>query len=423
MQIRKIVLLSSLALAGCGDDLLETAPVCDDIGWPLGVDPVISPPPPVFEVECADGWGNAVATRPALDTMALPGSAWISRPHPAGGWIHVVTFEHEPGWEPWLEQQGFDSASLPDGHGLLRIGPDGTFVWAVSDFGIWMAEFVGDELWALGGDEDFALWLLAFDPDSGELIDARPWDLDDRYNQLVPARDPAGGAWITGIADHEDGEYVDHHLYRATTIEAVDLVATRTTEAPRQAPSGGVHAFIDGGAAWWTDEGFEVIEPDGSVRWTHPDGLWAASGADTMLISSLIPTGVGAGEALRLDKVTLADGAMLWTREHQRFVVVQPEACGEDGCSLRDYAHPVLRPDGGYLLIGWHAYPSSSCMWQPLIMAVSSDGEAEWAHRVETCGRAFYVAFRDEARFEILGLTGLATGDAWAGAWIRSFEL
>jgi hypothetical protein len=425
MNATRAILMTSLVLAGCGDDLIfiETAPICDDIGWPLGVAPVITPPEPEFEVECADGWGNAVATRPALDTVALPDTPWMALPHPTDGWIQVLMPEYLPAWIPWLEAQGIELASIPEVHVMIWMRQDGSLGWVVPEYTIWMVDLVGDELWALGRDVDDGRWLLVFDPASGELLDSRPWDLGPRYNLLEAASDPAGGAWITAKEDHETDDLVDQSLYRATTIDNVQLVATRTTEDPRQAPSGGVAALLDGAAVWSTGDGFEVVELDGSVRWTRPDGFGSASDADSMLITSMVPTGVGAGTALRLEKVALADGASLWTREHRRYEVVEPESCGPSDCSLLDSAYPVLRPDGGYLLLGGHAYPSSTCARQPLIMAVSADGEAEWAHRVETCGSASRVAFRDGSNIEIFGTTGTYDESAPTGAWMRWFEL
>jgi hypothetical protein len=420
------ILTASLVLAGCGSDLTETAPICDDIGWPLGISPVISPPLPEFGVECADGWGNAVETRAVLDTVALPEyPGWTSLPHPVDGWIQVVMPEYLPDWKPWLEAHGIELASIPEVHVLLWIRQDGSLGWVAPDFGIWAVDLVDDELWALGWDSDDydSKSLLIFDPASGELLDSRPWDLGPRYNRFEAARDPAGGAWITAIEDREADDLVDQSLYRATTIDAVELVATRTTEGPRQAPSGGIVTLPDGAAAWWTADGFEVVELDGSVRWTHPDGMGSVSDVDSMLITSLVPTGVGAGSALRLEKVAVADGSLLWTREHRRYEVVEPEHCGSDGCGLIDFAYPILRPDGGYLLIGRHAYPSSTCIGQPLIMAVSADGDAEWAHRVETCGYASRAAFRDESKLELLGITWTHDGSFPAGAWTRWFEL
>jgi hypothetical protein len=421
----RALLTASLVLAGCGSDLIETAPICDDIGSPLGVSPVLSPPLPEFEVECADGWGNDVDARPALDTIALPDAPWTSLPHPTDGWIQVIMPEYVPRWLPWLEAQGVEIASIPELNVLLWIRQDGSLGWVVTDFGVWMIDQVGDELWALGWDADDpdSKSLLIFDPASGELLDSRPWDLGPRYNLLEAASDPAGGAWITAIEDREADDLVDQSLYRATTIDTVELVATRTTEDPRQSPSGGITALSDGAAIWKTDNGFEVVELDGSVRWTRPDGFVNVSDADSVLISSTVPTSVGAGMALQLEKVAVTDGASLWTREHRRYEVVEPERCGSNDCGLIDYAYPVLRPDGGYLLLGWHAYPSSTCLGQPLIMAVSADGEAEWAHRVETCGYIFRAAFRDESKLEILGLTGSFDGSAPAGAWTRWFEL
>jgi hypothetical protein len=341
------------------------------------------------------------------------------------GWIQVIMPEYLPDWKPWLEAQGIELASIPEVHVLLWIREDRSLGWVVPDFAIWMVDLVGDELWALGWDPDVSDsgYLLIFDPASGELLDSRPWDLGPRYNVLEAARDPAGGVWITAIEDREADDLVDQSLYRATTIDAVELVATRTTEDPRQAPSGGIVALPDGATAWWTADGFEVVELDGSVRWTHPDGFSSVSDADSMLITSRVPTGVGAGMALRLEKVAVADGSLLWTREHRRYEVVEPEHCGSDDCGLIDLAYPVLRPDGGYLLIGRHAYPSSTCIGQPLIMAVSADGDAEWAHRVETCGSAGRPAFRGETSLELYGITFSADESAPTGAWTRWLDL
>lgn len=422
MRMHRAVLAAPLLLAGCGDDYVDSTPVCDDIGWPLGISPAVPLPPPVFDVECADGWANTVPTRPALDTTALPGSVWQSLPDPSGGWIHIVMPEYQWGWYSWLEQRGVNLDSDPPVYLMLRVQQDGELDWANSEFGIWFVDFVGDELWALGWDEEGAHWVLVFDPTSGELLDSRSWDLGPQYNLMEAARDSAGGIWITTIEAREADDLVDQSLYRAATIDTVELVAMRTTENPRRTPSGDIHALMDGAAAWKTGAGFEIIEPDGSVRWTHPNGWSLASGTDSMLITTRAPTGVGAGEALRLENVALDDGVVLWTREHRRFVPAEPEGCGADGCELRDAAIPLLRPDGGWLLVGGHAYPSSACSWQPLIMAVSADGDAEWAHRVEACGFASRVAFREDGTLELLGFTGKG-GPPSAGAWLRRFEL
>lgn len=421
MGMRRVMIAGLFVLIGCGDDVIEEPLVCDDIDWPLGITPVILPPAPEFEVECADGWGNDVATREALDTVALPAAPWISRPDAEGGWIHVVMPEVEPGWTTWLQEQGIDPSTYPVVHLLLRRDRDGALDWAIADYYIWGTDLVGGQLWALGRDEEDERWLLVFEPMSGELLDARPWDVGPDYNLLVSARDPAGGAWITAFERREADNLVDHHLYRATTIDTIELVATRTTEAPSQLPAGRIESLVDGGVTWSTGDGFEVLDPDGSVRWTRSDGWGSASSADAMLITSRVPTGVGAGEAVRLEKVSLDDGEVSWTREHRRFVPVEPESCGADGCALKELAYAVLRPDGGYLLIGGHAYPSSSCARQPLIMAVSADGEAEWAHRVETCGFAGSVAFREDGTLELLGFTTAANEPA-KGAWLKRFE-
>jgi hypothetical protein len=423
MWPRRIVLPCSLVLVGCSDDVVEILPACDEVSWPLGIEPVITPPTPEFQVECAEGWGNDVETRPALDTVPATAAGWTSLPHPAGGWVHVIFRDFYTAWNQWLEAEGVDPASLPEQHALVWTEQDGSLGWTIPEYQFWSIAFVGDELWALAWDADDSRWLLAIDPGSGAVVDAREWDLGPRYNWLAAAPDAAGGAWITALEDREEDDRVDQSLYRANTIDTIELVAMRTTDAPRSAPSGYIEGLPDGAAAWGTGQGFEVIEPDGTVRWTHASGWSTASDADAMLIVSLVPTGFGEGLSLRLEKVALADGALLWTREHRRYVLSEPEQCGPDDCALLDLAYPVLRPDGGYLLLGGHAYPSSTCIWQPLVMAIAPDGDAEWVHRVETCGRVFRAAFREQARVELYGLTGPVDELGWTGAWTRSLEL
>ena len=39
MQGPRAILTASLVLAGCGSDLTDPAPICDDIGSPLGISP------------------------------------------------------------------------------------------------------------------------------------------------------------------------------------------------------------------------------------------------------------------------------------------------------------------------------------------------------------------------------------------------
>jgi hypothetical protein len=415
------VLLCTL-IAGCGDDTVEIAPYCDDIGWPLSIEPMRTPPPVEYAVECAEGWGNAVPTRPELATVAMPGSPWTGRPHPAGGWIMAV-FPSEPDWTAWLEQQGVDLDALP-GILMLWLDGDGALGWIVPEYAVWQIELVGDELWVLGSDDANEPWLLAFDPLTGALIHARAWDFSPRFSLIAAARDPGGGVWISAVEEREQDNLVNQFLYRAPTLDTIELVATRTTQDPGQLPFGNIEPLVDGAVAWSTTvEGFEVVEQDGSVRWTRPQGSAHASDADSLLVVSLVPTGVGAGQALRLEKAAVTDGASAWVREHQRYTVAVPEHCGAEECRLRDIAFPTLRSDGGYLLAGSHAYPSETCPAQPLLIAVSSFGEAEWAHRVETCGRAFWIAARGASTFELVGSSLDDAGTKWAGVWVRSFEL
>jgi hypothetical protein len=56
-------------------------------------------------------------------------------------------------------------------------------------------------------------------------------------------------------------------------------------------------------------------------------------------------------------------------------------------------------------------------------MAISADGEVEWAHRVETCGIASSVAVRGGTAVEVWGSTWDPREPRWLGAWTRTFEL
>jgi hypothetical protein len=56
-------------------------------------------------------------------------------------------------------------------------------------------------------------------------------------------------------------------------------------------------------------------------------------------------------------------------------------------------------------------------------MAVSADGDAEWAHRVETCGFAGRPALRSASRLELYGITATNEPSDPTGAWTRWFEL
>lgn len=413
----------------CGSDETSVlvAPECDAIGWPLGVEPDPRLPIPEFEVECADGWGHGLATREPLATVALPDSLWVVEPHPAGGWLFNLILEFHADWLPWLAARGIDTSSyglegpsMP----LVWIDGDGELGWTLPGYNVWGFTVVGEQVWALAGDLELERrsWLLAIDAATGELLDAREWDLDMGYNQIFAATDPAGGAWITAFANLDlDGH--DQILIRATSLDALTVITTTRRHARSPfSPWVSVIPLADGGAAWTLDEGFEVLAADGSVRWQRPAGAPSAATDDSLLITGIAPTGVGAGQRLWLERASLADGASLWTREHQRWSVAEPQACDADGCALVDAgsgtgtAAGTVRADGGYVLRVQHAWPSAVCSRQPMVLAVSANGEAEWAHRVETCGMLGALAVREQG-IELLGLTrfdGETDGSAWS---------
>ncbi|KIG14823.1 hypothetical protein DB30_06276 [Enhygromyxa salina] len=416
-----VLVLVVLALGACGDELVEIVPACDEIDWPLGLDPVRFPPVPEYAVECAAGWGNGIETQPELDTRALPGVPWFAKLHPDGGWVmQLAPPGYRDEWDAWLASNGIVDPVDPIGHPLVRVMSDGAgFGWAVSELSVWSFDFVADELWVVARDLDDQERIAIVDASSGAILDSRAWQ-EASYNRLLAARDVAGGAWVTTLDDLDDG-LVEHALFRVTSLDQIEQLATRTTVNPRTSPSGAVHALEDGAAVWSTGEGFELIEPDGSVRWARSEGWVGAAQGDTMLVVRRQPTGVGAGRALALEQVSLLTGASIWTREYRRFDVAEPEQCGPEGCALLDYAHPHVRPDGGYLLVGRQAYPSATCSGQPWVMAITSGGDAQWAHRVEICGTAWGLGARPDGSFEILGISKGADEGVSLGGWVRSY--
>lgn len=410
----------SLFVLGCGDEVVQIVPECDAIGWPLGLDlePHRNPPAPEFDVTCVDGWGNAIETREASDTIALPGTGFSMRSPADGGWIINVHDVH--GWDNWSEW--FAEHQLDGDYGLIRVAEDGTTpVWTRTEQIIWLFALIDDddEVWALAFTEDHEASLQVIDAATGELLVEHPWTSEAKFNAVYPARE-GGGVWITAYIELDDGK-LDQVLYRATAPDVLDEFARQTTDDPNQRPFGGLEVLVDGGVAWAPVIGFDVYDADGVVRWSHQEAWPAASNADSLLAVSRVPTGVGRGRALQLEKLALDDGHSLWTRQHRRFDVVEPELCGPDDCGLNDSGYPQLRPDGGYLVSGTHAYPSATCSGQPVVIAVSSDGEAEWGHRVDVCGFGGALTIFDDGAFEIFGMSINADGTAPLGGWIRRF--
>lgn len=406
-------------LGACADDTIHLAPSCDEIGFPLGLEPLVAPPVTDYAVECAEGWGNDAEPRAELDTIALPGAAFLVRFAPEGGWLLTV-HGGIPGFEDW--ERWFERWELSPSSGLIRLDADGeTPLWVRTDIGVWSAAYVDGWVWALGRDGESAPWLWQLEPGTGVESVAHPWDDRDQFNWMFPARDADDGAWITAHVELDDGSF-EQILYRATAVDQLVEVARRAQADPGQRPYGGVVVLPDGGAVWSpTGAGFEVLDADGGVRWTRAEGSAGAADADSMVISTRVPTGIGAGRALHLEKVALADGATIWERDYQRYEVVEPEQCGSDECAMLDAGYAHLRPDGGYIIHGSDAYPSSTCRGQPRVMAVSADGDAQWAHRVDACAWTGGLHIFADERIEISGTSSSADGSAPIGAWVRRF--
>ena len=413
-----VPLLLASTLTACGPDTVEVVPACDEIGWPLELEGIREPGLPEFPVECADGWGNRAETREALDTLTLPGWPWSLEFPADGGWIAAIHVPHLSGWEAWLESWAIESEAP-----LVRLDADGeTPIWARDDIYAWSSELVSGQLWILARDTEGTAMRMILDPNTGETLAAWPWTETEAFNQITAAQDPAGGAWITAYDETDEPGTLEAVLFRTTDLAELVEVARRTIDEPGQRPFGNLEPLVDGGVAWRpAGEGFEHLSATGELLWSHAEGAPAASDETSILVTSR-PAREGGGWALGLEQLALADGSSLWTREHRRFELLAPEDCSEDDCRLVDGAFPRLRPGGGYLVYGYHAYPSSTCATQPVVFAVSATGEVEWAHRVEVCGPAGFLGTRDGA-LEIAGGAYDSTNSRVVKSWVRRFVL
>lgn len=414
-----LALLAVCAVAtACAEDDFEPLPICDDIGWELGIETSANLPAPELEIECHDGWGNNVETRPAIRTVPLPGMTYQAEAHPAGGWIIVPRWV-DPAWAGWFEALGIEVYSLlwlkEDGESFGWTLPEG---YSASAFAV-----VGDELWTLGehhgdGEED-QVELMRFDLDDGSLLESRPWEIPG-FPSIIRATPGQDSAWVFSS---ETSATVDTlYLSRLPTFDTTELVAMRERESIPQFPGATARALPDGGLAWTYGAGIEVLNNDGSLRWIRDEGTPVAVDDDSLLIASRAP-GEDGVPALVLERSELETGEPMWTRVHQRFALAEGESCTQQSCAPPRLTGVHAQSTDGFLLSGAHPYPSANCPNQPLVMAITGAGEVEWAHRVEVCGYATDVIERNGS-VEFIGemvTFGEQYTDGFAphGAWLR----
>jgi hypothetical protein len=232
---------------------------------------------------------------------------------------------------------------------------------------------------------------------------------------------------------HED--YDNYMLQRMSSFAELGPVLS-TFKGPHVPREGGSYAFTvpdlhptpGGGLLFGTGERLESLAEDGSVRWVleefHTSRVVDEHGG---FLLGNVSDGRGSHDqhfGFAIQRRKLDDASVLWTRVHHRYDFAhepKPDQWLYD--AAWSYA---ARAEGGYLIAGEHAYPASSCFWQPIIWAIDLDGEVEWAHRVETCGEFFIPSDRVEGRALVLGYSyanGDASTDNIQARWLQYFDL
>jgi hypothetical protein len=432
-----VLLVSWLGLAatsGCGNDTVPVYNVdCEDdaIGWSLDVANLVEVPPAEFAVECASGWGHDVETRAASEVVELPnGDCESIFPHPQGGLL-LMGFCSK---SPWSERLGVevtrDSLAWVDEQAeeVRWVRDDLTYNWlnVVSVEG-------GTELWVWGyGDSpEYVDYLSRIDPSTGELLERVVWPDDlPTLDVTVAAWPQDGGLWLTTREVHEN--YDDYKLHRMSSFAELGPVV-RTFEGPHVPyedtffiTSPDLHPTPGGGLLFGAGARLESLAEDGTARWVleEPHGSRVVDEHGGFLLGNVTdgePHDEQAGFAIQRRK--LDDASLLWTRVHHRYELAhepKPDEWLSD--SAWSYA---ARAEGGYLIAGRHAYPASSCPWQPIIWAIDIDGEVEWAHRVEVCGSVRIPTDRVEGRALVLGYShanGIFYEETQA-QWLQYFDL
>lgn len=430
-------------LGGCGDDTVagyESA--CDDdaIGWVLELDGLPEVPPPAFAVECAEGWGHDAELREPSELLELPNASGGPPLVTHDGLVFHPSLESER----WTERLG---AEVSQGS-LLAVDERGEQLrWLRDDMSYGRAEVVatdaGEQLWVHGRDGE-GEYIVALDPKTGATIEQVEWPFDLRPKDPVAAWPEHKGVWFAHRESYTDDEAI-HGLYRMASLGEIEG-PLRTISVPKTECCTWLvrlHPTPDGGILWAIPGTFERLDETGALLWSAdlPHLFLAVDDHDSFLVGGLLAdhdSYLAEGElvdpnnpyqGLALERRSLADGSLIWSRTHHRYEFGAPPEAGE---FLHDtqWSH-LARAGGGYLVAGGHSYPAPGCPWQPTIWAISAAGELEWAHRVETCGELHVLpgpepgGLVDEHAF-VFGAAysdGVPDHSNTDARWLQRFEL
>jgi hypothetical protein len=423
--------------SGCGDETVPAYDVdCEDdgIGWELDFAGLVEPPPPEFGVECAGGWGHGVETRAASEVVELPPKGFQDLlPHPQGGlllfgnrydsvWNQRLGVEVAEDSLAWLDDQAKDLRWLRDD---LHYGPPNV----VSAEG-------ETELWVWGYDDEQS-YLSRIEPSTGELLERVVWP-DGRPWTTVAAWPEEGGLWQLTRKSYDDSYDESSAYYVLQRMSSFGTLGPvlRTFEPPQITSNDGRTTFLypvgfnptpGGGLLWENGPRLESVADDGSTRWVleEPHTVRVVDKHGGFLLGTIDDGGDPDDQqhGLAIQRRKLDDASLLWTRVHHRYEFAgEPEPIGW----LDDTAWSLTaRAEGGYLVAGGHAYPATSCLFQPIIWAIDINGEAEWAHRVETCGLLLVPTEQVEGRAMVYGYSyfGVLNHANTKAQWLLYFDL
>jgi hypothetical protein len=420
---RTIIPLLVLATAsGCSSDKVPVYDVdCEDdgIGWELDVANLVELPPADFGVECASGWGHEVETRAASDVVELPNEIQGIQPHPQGGLLLSPSVDPYGSGSLWNERLGVGVADasllwLDDQAEEVRwLRDDLRYAWPIV-----VSTEAGIELWVWGSDEEQD-YLSRIEPSTGELLERV---VSPEPMKAVAAWPQVGGLWQITREIHDD-DFESYGLQRMSSFAKLGPVL-RTFEGLSTALPPDLNPTPGGGLLFGDATRLESIAEDGSSRWVlaEPHTSRVVDEHGGFLLGNVPDDEHDQQDGFTIQRRKLDDASLLWTRVHHRYDFAH--APKPDEWLIDSAWSYAARAEGGYLIGGWHAYPASSCPWQPIIWAIDINGEVEWAHRVEACG-SFSVR-GVEGRALVLGYS-YANGDSSNGniqaRWLQYFDL
>lgn len=433
----------------CSDELVVAEiPSCDDITYPLGIEPSPPLPAPEFAVECAQGWGHGIEGAPASATSAMPGDHARISPHPGGGWLVELSLVDAivpagTEWDQWKAS-----------HGLV-----GNFMWVDQAF--------TSVHWSRDYDEAFIDWTLAAGDDGPELWTERGTDVGHAIERL----DVTTGAlleeqllaWPEPAPDHFTSfDLADSWSGQGSWLYAMDSSTAgdepRVSTLLRMAEFGEletIHAVEwdtpgfpilrsaatpDDGLLWIVADTVHAIAGDGSVRWSRQLGAAVAVDAEG---GFLVATSVPLDEteqlwALTVERRLVEDASVQWSHTYHRFDLVGDPVIGPfeqtDATYLLAASTGAVARADGYLLFMAGAYPHHSCRVQPMVLALDLDGTVKWGHEVEVCGSmgamqgqglgqaGRWVSMANGGVVIARGTAIDATHESFSASWLRTFQ-